>query len=300
MVPLCSTKLCFLLWLIWIFVRARAHVCVCACVCMRVCHSTEVAQRVVVPNLSWWPSVLSISHCLGEVLSRTPAWILTQALAQTHTRAHTHTENYSWSCHRKLCEGGRRSRQRKEGRAPMHGQRQAKMSRKKWSEIPDIKLWKNKAAKENRRGEVKPPRRSPDSLLSPIDSPLLSFLCLSPSSRSALLSLTCSDSVLALPRLTPSLLALPLLSPFTRSPTRPSPLPAPPRRHLRPHPSRTVTLESIEDGLCFAASLSSPANASVQRIKGRECGDCAMNHFHGSGSQSGADSRLRMTKRIQI
>lgn len=70
--------------------------------------STEVAQRVAVPNLSWWPSTLSISHCLGEGLSRTPAWI-----QHRHTDTHTHT--YVKSCHHdsakteEEADGGRRA-----------------------------------------------------------------------------------------------------------------------------------------------------------------------------------------------
>lgn len=129
-----------------------------------------------------------------------------------------------------------------------------------------------KSWKRNSGGEVKPPRRGPDSLLSPIDSlptllslPFALLLLCSPP-----FSLTCCVSVS--PSLTLSStpasfsLSVLLLHPL---PTRPSP-----SLFFFPLTSHTVTPESIQDGLCYAASLSSLTNTSVQRIKGRICWLC--------------------------
>lgn len=63
----------------------RTYVRVCAC--MRVV-SAALAQRVGVPNLSWRPSALSISHCLGE------SYLELQLRYNTAT-LHTHTHSYT-------------------------------------------------------------------------------------------------------------------------------------------------------------------------------------------------------------
>lgn len=112
-------------------------------------------------------------------------------------------------------------------------------------------------------GEVKPPRGSPDSMLSPPPP--------APPSSSSLFSLTCRASVLTSPSsltLSPSspvpsscsvLLLHPLLDPsLTLSSFF--------KYFL---PSHSVTMESIQHGLWYAAQLSSHSNASIQQIKVR-------------------------------
>ena len=73
----------------YVCVRVCVYTCtrVCVCVCVRVV-SAAFAQRVGVPNLSWRPSALSISHCLGE------SYLELQLRYNTAT-LHTHTHSYT-------------------------------------------------------------------------------------------------------------------------------------------------------------------------------------------------------------
>lgn len=124
------------------------HVRVCAC--MRVV-SAALAQRVGVPNLSWRPSALSISHCF---IWNSSLDITQPHFTHIHTATHLHLEFPP-----RLCKDRRRGRQWKDGRAPMHGRRLARMSWKKWSEIPDIKP--RKKQQKEQRGWSQTPTEEP-------------------------------------------------------------------------------------------------------------------------------------------
>lgn len=108
--------------------------------CVSLCLvSRGFAQRVGVPNLCCRP--LPISHCLGEVYLELQFRYNTNTL---HTYTHTDKTLLHLEFLPRLCKDSRRRRQWNEGRAPMHGQPRVKMSWKKWSEIPDETLKKQK------------------------------------------------------------------------------------------------------------------------------------------------------------
>ena len=152
----------------------------------------------------------------------------------------------------------------------MHGQLQEKMSWQKWSEVPDIKL--SKSAKETTGVDSNPHGGAPT-----LCSPLLTRPSL-PASRPPPLPLFCSphfDMLFLCPSLTqlnPVFFLSLLLMPGPPPSSAPRPVPHPLHFFfLLLLPSYTVTLESIQDGLCYAASLSLLTNTSIQRIKGRMC-----------------------------
>lgn len=149
----------------------------------------------------------------------------------------------------------------------MHGRRLARMSWKKWSEIPDIKP--RKKQQKEQRGWSQTPTEEPRLPALPY------WLPSSPAFRPplALFSSLLFDMLCLCPSLTQlnpvscSCLLLALGSPLSSTP-RPVPHTL---QFFSSLPSQTITLESIQGGLCYAASLSSLTNASVQRIKGRLC-----------------------------